>query len=390
MIDRRALLALVATGPTLAASTPAGAAEAKPIVIPFLLTLDRVIMLVGVNGKGPFRFVVDTGDSGPMQITAELARTLGMPGVNSGGMAGVVGHGERALLAADEVNFGGAFRQRHVGFAEITDIRNLGAGTQGLVASQFFLNVPTEIDFNAHQIRVFLTGTPDRTDAKPLKLIRPSGANDRRIMVDCTFGDAPCRMILDTGSPSALLFEPRFVARHNLWNAYPKYQVGASGGLTGSAPVRTVKVPRFGLGPYSFRDPVARLIDPTAEAAGEHDGLVGLDILRRFTLSFDAPHGMLWLTPNDALTDAYRIDKSGLNLVFDPRAGEARVTHVEPGSAAQKAGLRVGDRVTGISSASQADALRWRLRGFPGDPVELDLVRPRGTEKVTVVLQDPL
>jgi hypothetical protein len=382
-LSRRLFLsALIAAPPTLGR-----AAEAKPIVIPFLMPHDRPIMLVGINGKGPYRFIFDTGNAGPMQITASLARELKLSDTDYGVAAGVVGQAERTMFAADEVNFGGALRQRHVGFMSVEGFSSLGDRTQGLVASQFFLVKDCDIDFAARQIHIYLDGAPDRAGLKPIRLLT---AEKGEIVVQASFNDIPCRLVVDTGANTALSLEPYFVARNRLWDAFPKFLAAESMGITGGARSRLVKGASLGFGPYKFRDPIVQLLDPTAHAEGEIDGLIGIDLLRRFTLSFAPDAHTLWIKPNDAVADPFRYDRGGMDVGFDEKAGQAVIAAVEADGSGAKAGFKVGDRLVDINTPALVRELDWRLSGFPGEAIEVSVATPGGPQKRTITLEDRL
>jgi predicted aspartyl protease len=72
--------AIVTTASFIAAAL---AAQTSPQVTPFStpmeLTHDKPFVMVTVNGKGPFRFVIDTGTGAEAFVTGELADQLGLP-----------------------------------------------------------------------------------------------------------------------------------------------------------------------------------------------------------------------------------------------------------------------------------------------------------------------
>jgi len=391
MIDRRLFLGACAAAAPI---TPmfAHAAAAEPVSIPFLLTRNRAIMLIGINGKGPYKFVIDTGNATPMAVSDKLAKELQLPETNSVRVGGLVGHGIRKMYAAEEVNFGGGLRQRHVGFEELRDINDLGYGSRGLVAAQFFLSRPSEIDFEQRLIRLWLNGGgPDRTGFTAIRLQPPSNVE---MVVDGQFDGAPCRLKLDSGAPGALTLNAAYVARRGLWNAYPKFRTDIASGVTSSAMSRQVRASSLKFGPFTFKDPFVELVDPQAPpppqfAENTHDGLLGIDILRRFTLSIDGNGHTVWVKGNDALGDAYRVDRAGLRLGLNAE-GEVRVGRLSPNSPAAKAGLKMGDRLEGVTKLSEIDDLQWRLSGYAGDVVDVEVAGPSGPEKRSITLVDPL
>jgi predicted aspartyl protease len=55
------------------------ASQIAPLSTPMELTHDKPFVTVMVNGKGPFRFVIDTGTGAEAFVTGELADQLGLP-----------------------------------------------------------------------------------------------------------------------------------------------------------------------------------------------------------------------------------------------------------------------------------------------------------------------
>jgi serine protease Do len=67
----------------------------------------------------------------------------------------------------------------------------------------------------------------------------------------------------------------------------------------------------------------------------------------------------------------------------------AAITSIEPGSPAEKGGLRAGDVVTAVNGESVVDSAALRLkisRTAPGTPVKLSVQRPEGATTLTVTL----
>jgi hypothetical protein len=92
-------LGTVNLGTTLAPENP------KPI--PFVTTLNLIFAQVMIDGKGPYRFVVDTGAT-QVVITEKLAATLGLKAITTTVMHGVGGGGkiESKLYKVNELGIG--------------------------------------------------------------------------------------------------------------------------------------------------------------------------------------------------------------------------------------------------------------------------------------------
>jgi membrane-associated protease RseP (regulator of RpoE activity) len=196
-------------------------------------------------------------------------------------------------------------------------------------------------------------------------------------------------MIVDTGAACAINLSPHIVRRRGLWNAFPKFMETRAVGVTGGAAARLVKMPSVTFGPYRFHDVVVQLTDPEADDEDhDSDGLIGIDILRRFTLAIAANEAKLWLKPNDALGDAFRYNRAGMGVGFTDH--KAVVANVTPGGPAAKAGLRIGDRLPEIKNRAFLDAFYWELGGAPGSQIDIQVDRPGGPQTLRLVLEDLL
>ena len=65
-----------------------------------------------------------------------------------------------------------------------------------------------------------------------------------------------------------------------------------------------------------------------------------------------------------------------------------RVTWLDPQGPAAKAGLRLGDKVTGWRGTDGYYGLMWALRGPAGSRIDVQLDRDGKPEILTVVLED--
>ena len=97
------------------------------------------------------------------------------------------------------------------------------------------------------------------------------------------------------------------------------------------------------LGAYRFQDAIINIDDPAVTLASEFDGLLGIGLLRLFTVGFDAGGSTLWLKPDAALGDPFVYDYSGLVEGFSN--GVTTVKEASRGSPAEEAGLRPGNRL---------------------------------------------
>lgn len=89
--------------------------------------------------------------------------------------------------------------------------------------------------------------------------------------------------------------------------------------------------------------------------------LIGMPLLMRFDMAFDFPQQRCFVGDTSKVdTKPYLPDASGLGLTF-LSASSLEVRHVEPDSAAEAAGLRVGDQALAINDCLPSELTRHSL-----------------------------
>jgi predicted aspartyl protease len=386
-LSRRSLLA----AGLIPALTPklVNAADAPGVIVaPFAMPRNEPYMLVGIDGQGPFRFLLDTGDAAGAAISEQLAQKLKLTDAAGMTVAGIVGKGDETVYVAEDLNIAGVMRQRHVALNGMSIFHGGRAGAlDGVLPAHLFMSRDCDIDFAKKEVRVYMSGGPDRMGFTAL----PYGAVEQfKIGLRTQIDDKPARMVVDTGAGGMIWLGPAYVRRHGLWNAFPKFIDTWFNGVTGGAKGRLVKMPSATFGPYRFHDIVVELADPDAESEADGtDGLIGIDILRRFTLSIAAADHALWIKPNEALGDPFRYHRAGLKIDFEKGRGTF-IASVTPGGPADKAGLRPGERLSEIKNAAYRDAFLWSLSSPPGTTVNVQVERGGAPQIVPMVLEDLL
>lgn len=188
------------------------------------------------------------------------------------------------------------------------------------------------------------------------------------------------------GLECGLVLFSHTVARRSLWNRYPKWVDGMALGVLGKARIRKVRAGPLALAGTTFDAPLIDLVDPSVADANEGvDGLIGMELLRRFTITVEAERDTLRLQPDAALHQPFHADRSGLTVAEGPRG--VSVDRVATGSPAAKAGLAVGDEVY-PATPMPLQAFRWSLSDVPGVVVEFDAVRAGRTIPIRLTLEE--
>ena len=108
-----------------------------------------IIVPVKVNGKGPFRFILDTGASGS-ELTPAAAKKIGLK-LNESAKAKAVGAGgsiEMDLGTVDSLEIGGAVvKDMTFAVGEMKDVAEYAPNVDGLVGYDFLKNFVVTIDY---------------------------------------------------------------------------------------------------------------------------------------------------------------------------------------------------------------------------------------------------
>jgi hypothetical protein len=381
MISRRNLLA----GLGAAAVWPGGAIAAGQRVLRASVSLEenRVLVAVGMVGKGPYIFMIDTGGVVSL-IHDSLAKTLKLPIIGHSALGGTGGADIYPLYQARDFLIGGSIRQSSVALVGARDL-HFGSDIEGTLAAGILTMADTELDFDAGELRIYPDGHGERAGFTRLhssiRRIHSGQEGSPYIFADVAVGGQAFDCLLDTGAPRTLSLYGDAARRSGLWDDSRPYVPFRPSGLGGQGPIgRIVRAPSLALGGLSIDRPLITLHPPGAALSVVGDGVAGLALIRRFNLSIDARTRALWAQPNrqPAVTERYGLS----GLWFDRKGDVAEVAGVGTGSPAAEAGMQVGDRVVG----AWEEALRSINRG-PGSAVTLAVDRKGAKRAVSFTLR---
>jgi hypothetical protein len=339
-------------------------------VAPIELYANKPRTPVRVNGAGPFDFLVDTGSIFDV-VDSERAAELG---IASAGKYDASGAGEATInletaagvrLGLDNLEL----PPQEVRVAPINAAigRLEGRRLDGLLGYDFFSRFPIELDYEAGTLAL---GREPRGSAVPLELVR------RHPFARAAFVLGGRRFehtfLVDTGFRSGLVLASPFVRDEGLLELEGRTIEATTGaGIGGPTVERVSRVERFELGPFVLEDAIVNFSPAQSGTLAEHGygGIVGSEILRRFTATFDYPEARMLLEPNAHFGEPFDFDMSGLYLAGDERIEVLRVVDDSP---AAEAGIREGDRVL---TDRPLEELRRALRSEPGVEHVLELER---------------
>ena len=193
--------------------------------------------------------------------------------------------------------------------------------------------------------------------------------NDGRVL--------PLRMLVDTGARSILLNRP-FTEEHGIYDALaPSIEGPFSVGIGGVSRQLMGRAKRFAFAGFTFDAPIVAAAKDAAGATAERelDGLIGGEILRRFTVTFDYARRRMLLVPNRRLHDPFDVDMSGAGYkAADLKFDRILVRYVIGNSPASEAGLEERDEIVSVDGNK---VTLGQLRALFGEPGKHHVVRVR-------------
>lgn len=362
---------------------PAFAADDAPAIVPIVLD-ERVICACGINGTGPYFFMIDTGATTSL-IDEPLARQLKLQTIASQRFSGIGGEANLAVYRAHMLSIGGAITLPDV-VLDGTDGRGLGKDVRGTLAAGALTGYDSVLDFDAGEWRIYRRGFGDLPGFTAVEsTIAHQGRSAARIIATVDVDGQPFRCLVDTGAPGGIILYPEAARRTRFWNdATVNYAPIRGKGIGGQTAVsRLVRANRATIGPVAFERPLVRL-DGGARGQRDTDGIIGLGLIRHVNLATDVRRGRLLvqrnqLAPSEAKapTSGMWIDRDGDTLV---------VADVGHGSPAAAAGIVAGDRIVDTDFATLVRALGSNA----GAQVAMTIEHGGQKRRVTIVLADYL
>jgi hypothetical protein len=378
--------------PAPPADTSQWPAGQDSVTVPFKLINNHIYVQAMVNGRGPATFVFDTGATNIInQVAAKRFGITEKGALPTGGFGD--GLASTGLAKVKSVSLGGFTLLDQVftttdpgGWTTIE-----GIDSDGLLGYEFAKRAPLTIDYE-HGTMTF---------TKPAKFTPPTGATAIPFtfqahipMVPAVIDGNAGELELDTGSRGALTLMKPFADAHGLVEKYHATILGTFGyGVGGPARGLLARGGSLVMGPVTVDAPVIEI------AANQHGGgsethtagNIGGDILKRFTVTLDYQHQLLWLQPNAFAARREVFDRSGLWIA---RAGDGaiEIADVTAQSAAARAGLAIGDEILEVNGKPAKDIalydLREQFKGAVGAKFDLRVKTKSGEKTFTILLAD--
>src|ERR1700678_4203605 len=188
--------------------------------------IGRIWAPVLINGRGPFRLVLDTGASSS-GVTAMVAMALGIPTDESPHvmLRGVTGTADVPTIKVDTLTVG----DLAVDSPLLPIVPDALGGAEGVLGSEGLKNKRIFIDFRHDQISI--TYSRDERSARDFLTVPFRLVHGQLIVIDCMVGHVAAKAIIDTGGQTTIgnVALPNALLDHNLaFHGRPDEIVGAT------------------------------------------------------------------------------------------------------------------------------------------------------------------
>jgi hypothetical protein len=362
------------------------------VTIPFQLLNNHIYLPVSLDGKKYDRMIFDTGATNVVSAAAAKANGIKAEGALPGG-----GFGENVsafgLAKIGLVEIGGVQLKDQV--FTVFDLASLakveGVEGQGLIGYEMARRAVIKIDYAKSQLTII---KPDqfRPPANAVKV--PFKFNSHVPMIQAEIDGIPGEFEIDTGSRASISIMGPFATSNHLSEKYrAKTEVIGGYGVGGPSRALLVRPQILKIGSIEIKDPVGliELGNRGAAAATQTAGNIGGGILKRFTLTLDYEHRVLYFERNTTFKEPDIFDHSGIWCMQD-EAGDLSVVDVVKNSPADKAGLQAGDKIVGLDgktiTGAEINAVRTKLKQAPGTKVTLQVDGKTGKREVRLTLAE--
>jgi hypothetical protein len=356
------------------------------VEVPFELHDGHLFLQVTLNGKGPFRMLLDSGG-----VNVLLPQTVAKLGLEAAGAAAGGATKDVGVARVDRLEFRDIVVERQ-SFA-VFDLDALLRRVEGLpdiagvVGYELFRRFPVKLDFERARATFYHPAT-FRYAGRGVKL--PIAFRSTRPQVRGRVDGVAGDFVVDTGSRGSLTLALPFVEANDLVAKYgAKIEVISGAGTGGHLRALLARAKTLELATIVIANPLTMLSrQQTGALAGpDQAGNLGHGILRQFNITFDYAAGALYLEKNANFGQREASDRAG---VWIERGGKGfEVVDVVAGGPADAAGLQAGDVIVSIDGQAAAAlplaAARARLKGAPGRKVRLTI--DGGAQRV-VTLRD--
>jgi predicted aspartyl protease len=333
----------------------------KKIEIPFERQDNFIVLKVLFQGIFPLRFILDTGAEHTILTKKEIA-----------GLLQVTLDREITIMGTDMKTQIKAYIARKVRL-ELTDLTLIkdilildedyfkfdqfsGMDIQGILGTEAFKGYILKIDYYKQILTIYDPSVFKPSDHRkfvelPIETMRskPYIRLDAQIKKDTTVS---LKLLLDTGAALSLLLHTNSAPGLVLPPQVIKGNIG--NGLGGQIEGYLGRIHAFKIGSYNLGNFVSHFQELNNESDSSYingrNGLIGGDILSRFTVILDFHKEKAYFLANRFFKTKFNYDKSGLVIIANGVGlNHFTIYDIDVNTPALEADLRIGDEILSVN-----------------------------------------
>ena len=333
--------------------------DRKKQTISFTMVKNLIVIPVYINGKGPYNFLLDTGVAQMIITDTTFLADLDLKNAQTVKVQGYgFGDNIEAVLTRNVAAKVGKATIKNIPTAifkkDIFDLSSyLGIKIYGILGYYFFNSFIVKINYSGNRLTFYSSDAKIEPKGTRLSIQITNGKPYLTTQIETAAqGKIDVELLIDNGSSHPLMMEslydkpfplPPKVIPANLG-------VGINGIINGSMG----RIPTLTLGAYSFNEVLTGFPDYNIERSTlegkPRNGSLGSDILRHFLVTFDYPHGALYLKRTNNIPPKFEHDMSGLEVyVIQGTKDRFYIGRIESGSPGEETGLQPDDEIVAIN-----------------------------------------
>lgn len=335
-------------------------------VIPFTIKNGHMFIQLQINDSGPLHFVFDTGAAANL-MTEQTAEALNIKTSGSQSVQGASGSTRVTSSSGNSVVLQD-IEMEDLNFLvlNIDHLSDEDTPLNGIIGASILNNFIVEIDYDQSEIRLYDQFDFEALDDdwhKELFSLRPF--NIPVILASITLPSGKKHKgsyLVDTGAATSVKFNTPFVNDKELIEQMGDHYSYTSQALKHEATDEVSKLTAYEAFGQTFEDFAVRLSQVTTGVSSfsQVDGILGIDILRRFNTIYNYKAQAMYVKPNSHMNDDFPLNHDGLKV--EKAGGAFKVVSVFDNSAATVAGIKLDDLI--VSLDGRADFTRLSFHRY--------------------------
>lgn len=355
-------------------------------VIPFAIKNGHMYIDLQINDSEPLHFVFDTGAAANL-ISEKAASSLGLEASGSRSVQGASGSTSIKSTLVRAVNLQGViFKNTDFLVLDIDHLSDEDHPLSGIIGAEVLNRFIVEIDYVKSEIILFNRKgyeVPEGWTKQSFSL-RPFGVPVISATITLPSGEKLTGpYLVDTGAATTIKFNTPFVNKNELIESLGNHYSYTSRALNNEATDEVSKLPAYEVFGQTFTDFAVRLsqVKQGVSSYGQVDGILGLDILKRFNTIYDYYRQTMYVKPNSLFNEVFRLNHDGIQV--KKGSGVFTVKKVHRGSAGDLAGIKTGDQIIALDGKNDFSRPEFhRYIQMAGKPVTVSLRRDGKTLKL--------